>query len=276
MKHSDPLIDVWGVETFDAELRGDLDVHADLIRDYMTTRRRQWLEREASNHTMPYPHNPYADEFVWVTEHIMRLMEARTIRAWHYTRMTDDEIVRLRQHGIRPSSLAMVRERLTAQVDAGAFTAEIADRLFADSPYQGEQLEARSNKFWMVSHPIDIEDGGVELLLESWGGEGAYFWQKDPDLQDLLKHIGKPRVIEIAAPLVQSRHSYSAAEAVVAAYGRMLGCRPAKHAFDLYTHQPLPPSHILAIHTEGDPTFAAMARGYPSGYVDPTFAEDDP
>ncbi|NTH49196.1 hypothetical protein G6K98_31640 [Agrobacterium rhizogenes] len=34
----------------------------------------------------------------------------------------------------------------------------------------------------MVSHPHDIEDGGVELLLESWGGESVYFWQQDPDL----------------------------------------------------------------------------------------------
>lgn len=27
----------------------------------------------------------------------------------------------------------------------------------------------------MVSHPVEIDDGGVELLLESWGGESAYF-----------------------------------------------------------------------------------------------------
>lgn len=27
---------------------------------------------------MPYPENPYAGEFMWVKEHIMRLMEART------------------------------------------------------------------------------------------------------------------------------------------------------------------------------------------------------
>lgn len=47
------IIDVWNVETFDGELRGDLDVHTDVIRDYMITSRRQWLEREASDHTMP-------------------------------------------------------------------------------------------------------------------------------------------------------------------------------------------------------------------------------
>ncbi|GAB1715802.1 MAG: hypothetical protein NTAFB05_08440 [Nitrobacter sp.] len=60
------IIDVWDVETFDSELRGDLDAHTDVIRAYMLTLRRQWLEREASDRTMPYPENPYAGEFMRV------------------------------------------------------------------------------------------------------------------------------------------------------------------------------------------------------------------
>lgn len=48
-----------------------------MIRDYFLTSRWQWLEREASDHRAPYPENPYAGEFQWVTEHIMRLVEER-------------------------------------------------------------------------------------------------------------------------------------------------------------------------------------------------------
>lgn len=162
MNKGSAIIDVWDVETFDRELRGDLNAHADVIRDYMLTSRHQWLEREASDHTMPYPENPYAGEFIWVKEHIMRLMEVRTIRAWHYTRLTDAEVDVLQQGGIYPSSLDTIRARLEAQVAAGAFNQEIADRLFADSPYQSDQLDSRSDKFWMVSHPVEVENGGVE------------------------------------------------------------------------------------------------------------------
>lgn len=261
-------VDVWDVGTFDEELRGDLDAHPEMILDFFVTSRRLWLEREASDHTHPYPENPHAGAFQWVTEHIMRLMEERTIRAWHYSRMTDAEVEALRAGGIYPSTLDNIRARFAAQVVAGAFIGEVADRLFAESPYQSEQLDSRSNKFWMVSHPVDVEDSGVELLLESWGGESAYFWQRDPELQQLLKGIGTPRVLEIAVPLCHSRHSYSAAAAVVATYGRKLGATPDKKAFDLYTHQPLGPDHVLAVHSEGDPTFAMIARGYPAGYVD--------
>lgn len=260
--------DVWNVETFDEELHGDLDVQSDIVRDYMITSSRQCLEREASDRKMPYPGNPYAGEFNWVTERIMRLMEARTIRAWHYTRMTDAEIGALRQRGIYLSTLDNIRLRFAAQVAAGVFSQEIADRLFADSPYQSDQRDSRSNKFWMVSHPVDIEDGSVELLLERWGGEAAYFCQQDPSLQDLLKRIGRPRVLEIAMPLVHSDHGLSAAEAVVATFGRTLGCRPDQHVFDLYTYQPLGAAHILGVHSEGEPNFGTMARGYPVGFVD--------
>lgn len=42
--------------------------------------------------------------------------------------MTDDEIDRLRQGGIYPSSLETIRSRFAAQVAAGAFTQEVADR----------------------------------------------------------------------------------------------------------------------------------------------------
>lgn len=186
----------------------------------------------------------------------MRLMEVRTICAWHYTRLTDAEVDVLRQDGIYPSSLDTIRSRFAAQVAAGAFNQEVADCLFADSPYQSDQLDSLSNKFWMVSHPVDVEDGGVELLVEGWGGESAYFWQRDAALQDMLKRIGRPPVLEIAMPLVHSRHGYSAAEAVVATYGRLLGCRPDIHAFDLYTHRPLGPEHVLAVHSKASPISA--------------------
>jgi hypothetical protein len=120
----------------------------------------------------------------------------------------------------------------------------------------------------MTSHPLDVEDGGVAVFLESWGGEAAYFWQQDEGLQDTLKQIGRPRVLEIATPLLHSRHTYSAAEAVVATIGRTLGCEPDEHAFDLYSEQALGPAHILAVHSGGESNFGAIARGYPVGFID--------
>lgn len=112
MSAAQVLIDVWDIDTFDADLCSILGCNADLIRNYMLTSRRQWLEREASDGIMPYPENPHAGEFLAMTERAAGLMERRTIRSWHYTRMTDEEVELLRQDGIHLSTLDAIRERL--------------------------------------------------------------------------------------------------------------------------------------------------------------------
>lgn len=183
--------------------------------------------------------------------------------------MTDAETVALLRDGIHLSDLTAIRRRLDGQVAAGAFSADVTEALFAGSPFQSEQLASRSNKFWMVSHPRQTEDGGVKLLLESWGGEAIYFWQRESDLQSLLKRIGRPRVIELAVPLASTNHAYSAGRAVVSTYARALDCHADSGAFDLYARQVLGPEAILKIHSEGDMTFAAIARSYPAGFSDP-------
>lgn len=134
MTHIITIIDVWNVETFDADLCGYLDSHTDDISNYLLISRRQELEYEASDHNNPLHANPYADAFNSVTEHIMGLMEVRTIRAWHYTRQTDAEIDAVRREGIYMSSLETIQARFAAQVAACAFTQEVAERLFVDSP----------------------------------------------------------------------------------------------------------------------------------------------
>lgn len=56
MRHDKGIaIDIWDVETFDSELRGDLGAHA----DYMLTSCHQRLEREAFGRSMPYPEDRF-------------------------------------------------------------------------------------------------------------------------------------------------------------------------------------------------------------------------
>ncbi|TKD51431.1 hypothetical protein [Sphingomonas baiyangensis] len=259
-------IDVWDIASYDRELREDLDVHAEDIRNFMDTSRRHWLEREASDHTMPYSENPYSGIFMAISDHVGRLMGERTIRAWHYTRMTDAEVAALRRDGVHLSTMDSLRARLAAQVAAGTFDAATAERLLAGSPFHHDILGSRANKFWMVSHPHESDDSGVELLLESWGGEAVYFWQRDPELQALLRTIGRPRVLEFAVPMIKTWSSSAAGAAVIAAYGRSLGCRYDSKMFDLYAHQPLGAECRLAVHSDGDTNFAGLGRTYPASY----------
>jgi len=261
-------IDVWNTETFDDALLAELNSERDLLRDYVLTDKRQFLEREAATGWVPHATNPYAAERYYFVEHVvMPAMAQRTIRAWHYTRLTDDETARLRAGGVHISNLDAIRRRLDAQVSARVLSAQTADALYAASPFH-HQNDSRSGKFWMTSHPISADNGPVELLLEHWGGEGVYFWLKDPKLVELVKSFGRPRVIELAVPLQVTPHAYSAAKAVVATFVMSLGCEPDWPAFDLYATSALGADAVLNIHTEGEPNFTALARGYPVGFVD--------
>lgn len=263
------FIDVWDTGTYDAELTAILTANADLIRDYHDTSHKSYIEREASDHTMAYPENPFGQDYMDLTDSLGPIMTARTIRAWHYTRLTDVEVETLRRDGIHLSTPETLQARLMTQIEAGALTTEQAEAIVAGSPLQSDQRRSRSNKFWMTSNPYTVDDGGVELLLESWGGEVAYFWQRDPALQELLKGLGRPRVLEVAAPLASSGRSHWAGRSVIYNFARSLGCRADSGAFDFYTVDAVGPEAVLAIHTEGAASFTTLGQGYPARYVRP-------
>lgn len=258
------MIDVWDTENFDTELMTNLRANAQLIRDYIETDQRLTEEREASGHRMPHGHNPYGSAYMAFVEGVGHdVMQKRTIRAWHYTRLVDAEVSDIVSGGIHVSTLQTLRRRLDAQVSAKMFSAPDADAIYAASPFH-EQKEIRSGKFWMTSDPVCIDDSGVELLLGHWGGEAAYFWLRDQRLTKLVAAIGRPRVVEVAISIANTNKWYSAGKAVVAAYTKSLGCRPDGGAFDLYSMTDLGPEAVLAIHTEGEEAFDMMACGYPS------------
>ncbi|KAB2684332.1 hypothetical protein [Brucella tritici] len=265
------VIDVWNTGTFDSDLKKLLEANGRLIRAYFDTDNAIFLSYDLGRgHPRPTirPDNQHASGFYSLLEEAGQLMAQRTIRAFHYTRLTDDEVADLSISGVHLSTPETLERRFNALVASSILSDAIADSLYAQSPFHSDQHDARTGKFWMTSHPTNPEDSGVAPLMKHWGGEVAWMWVNDPELLTPLQQIGTPRIIEIAIPLAATLHSYSAAKAVVAAFGRSLGAIPDKGTFDLYANQALPPSAVLAIHADRDPAFAAMGRTYPSGFVD--------
>ena len=265
------IIDVWSANTFDSVLLKFLTSKADLVRAYFDTDRDIFLSYDLGRgqpRPMMRPDNPYAPDFYSLLDTADELMAARTIRAFHYTRLTDDEVTDLSRSGIHLSTPATLLRRFNTLVTSAVLPRAIADSLYAQSPFHSDQREARAGKFWMVSHPTPPEDGGVVPLMKHWGGEVASMWVSDPGLLAPLQAIGRARILEVAVPLALTRHSYAAGKAVVATFGRSVGAIPEKGAFDLYIDQALPPSAVLSVHTEGDPAYTAVGTTYPAGFTD--------
>ena len=271
MAEGSKIIDVWNVATFDAALRSELDQSAELIRTYVDRENVIFLEHDHGNaprHSLIRPENEHAGPYLRLIERVMAVMNERTIRAWHYTRMTDDDVAHLRAEGIRLSTPEMLRERLDRLVSANLLTADQAERLFGKSPFNGSQGKIRADKVYLVSHPQALTCSGVRGLLNFWGGEVASFFVQDKEMGAPLAAIGASRVIEVATPVSATRNAHNASEAVIGAYARTLGCVESGHAFDVCAIQALPPDAILRIHTRGEPDFESMISTYPPGYVD--------
>lgn len=268
---NDHPIDVWDCSTFDPELSVLLDANTSLIQKYMERDHEIFLTHDlatGNDRALNRPNNTFAANLVALKEALALELQSRKIRAWHYTRLTDSEAETLKSSGVVISTLCSLQARLTARVEAGDLGQDVAEQVFAASPFHSDQLGARSNKFWMTSHPIAVDDTGVEPLMARWGGEVASFGVKDKDYLTILAGIGRRSIVELAVPIALTCHAYSASEAVIATFGRGLGCIPSKMAFDLYVTAPLPGSAVLDIHADPDPRFSAMGVAYPPGFVD--------
>jgi hypothetical protein len=230
------LLDVWNFDTFDQELVAQLRANAALVASYLAADHELFMELKSSRDWNVLRTNPFATTYQRFVESLAPLMELRTIRGWHYTRLTDNEVDALLTLGIRMSTQEATRQRLDAQVAAHSMSRETADAIFAQSPlHDPQQPEARSSCFWVRSHPSDVTNMDVTLLLENWSGEVVYFWlDVHPHLQEVVSRIGRARVIEVAVQLDATRHTYSASRAVAATFARTLGCRPDFAEFDFF------------------------------------------
>lgn len=262
------MIDVWDVATFDRELLAFLDKNADLLRSYWTEDKRLFDERERQTLRGPPEHNRYGPGFSALKEEATALMGERTIRAWHFTRLTDAEVADVRARGMVPMEIGHIRQRLDALVDAGLLASAMADALFAASPYHAQLQRNREGRIWLTAQPYPLDDSGVVELLAAWGGESVNFVHRRGAVRELLMTIGRPRVIEVALPLAITTRADSAASNILDAYAATVGpCGGWGGGSDMVAVQPISPDRIIAVHSPGDPSYKQLGRGYPDRFI---------
>ncbi|MBY5363580.1 hypothetical protein HFO97_27255 [Rhizobium leguminosarum] len=189
--------------------------------------------------------------------------------------MTDDELRAIRSRGILMTSLPMFREKLDAVVAAGLMSQEASEHVYDNSPLVTGDYGFRIGTFYATAHPCSIDDSGITPFHESWDGEISRWAIEDETVLENLRALGKPRVIEVEMPIALIGWVVSRiAEQIVAVKGHEPRL-PGGFGADLSVREPLPAANILRVHTEGDPDFAAMGRGYPPTYVEPVYGDEE-
>ncbi|WP_394005089.1 hypothetical protein ACF3M1_08315 [Luteimonas sp. WGS1318] len=122
------------------------------------------------------------------------------LRGYHFTRLTEEEAVHIRENGLEVLSIGLLERRIAAQVTRGKLAEEHAQRLLANNQVRDSN---RSGKAWFCFYPAhEVREYGVRYLLELWGGEALYnFNAEDPELGPVLKSMGSPALVEAVVPV---------------------------------------------------------------------------
>jgi hypothetical protein len=252
MKDPHHVLDTSDPKTFDEELLVALRDQHSLIQDYLIREREIFETYDnyyGKGRPLCRPHNQFWSPFQAFRDSLIPLMDTRAIRGFHYTRMTDDELEIMRADGISLSTPSYLEIRLNALFSADLLTFDEVQIILDQSPFK-TQLDTRQNMFWLVSSRLPMEDEGVKPLLATWGGEVASMHLQDNDLLAKLQSIGRPRMIEVCAPLSATNKTYSAACSVVAAYALQHGWPSEDGVFDFYVTKDLPADALLNVFTQ--------------------------
>lgn len=258
------IIDTWDPKTFGVEITAALTDHSRLVADYHEEKRRlmdQHLNSSPYQSLKPNQHFSAYQKFREQT--LAPILTRSRIRAWHYTRLTDEETDAMYKKLVL-SSLDALRHRLSNLVAINLLTQDDAETVFIQSPFH-KQPDTRAGRLCATIIPLPRCDSGVVPLLESWGGESAYFWLSDERIAATLRSVGAPRIVEIETALADNLNGYKVAETVLNAWARQLGVPANLLGCDLFITECIDTAKVIRIHTEGDGCFEAVGMAYPEG-----------
>lgn len=260
------IISVSKLNTYGIELSAVLTAKKEQIKRYFDTETENFrLHNLSRKPGQEYKSlweftNPFAEDFNEISECIRSMLDTQTILTWHYTRLTDTEVQDIQENGIELSTFDTMKSRLSRIASSGELQSDWVDEIIQSSPLQSrEQYDARNGRFWAVTCPIHHSSSLVELLLNHWGGEVVYFWQKEETIVNKLGLIGKARICEIAIP-VSMLNLGSIKQGVLKTFAKSLGCQIEPAGTDVYIEQTLPGSAVMRVYTEGEEDFRSFGN----------------
>jgi hypothetical protein len=256
------VIDLWNVGTLSDAIKQALCDKSELIVAYHNEAIRLIDDNDQIADYKGVKTNKYSADYQSFQEQTLTpMLFGERIRVWHYSRLLDQEVVRMKQ-SLVPSSLTFLKQRVQSLVQMGLLTDNEAEEIYIQSPFQKQNSE-REGMLWAVTSPYHHQDPAVMRLLQNWGGESAYFCLTDDVLTTKLQNLGRGRIIEIEAGLTDKFNASKASGTVLEAWAKQKGVRLTPNVIDLAFSNSLSTTRIIKVHSEGDTSFAQVAITYP-------------
>ncbi|QND69138.1 hypothetical protein HB777_36370 (plasmid) [Mesorhizobium loti] len=109
------MIDLWDIGTYDSEIKDYLESHRDIIDGYSALERKKDIMVAKLATWVPIQPNRFQGDYAATVDGLAEIMSTKTLRTFHYTRMTDDEVESVQAEGMVPTSV----DSLTDVFDKG-------------------------------------------------------------------------------------------------------------------------------------------------------------
>lgn len=196
-----------------------------------------------NSHAKPY--------YSFLEEVLLQFIQKFTIKGWHYTRLTENEVKRIKSSGLIPTTVETFKARVINVFEEGLISSSEKELIFENSPLKNvQQKTSRENQFWFTSSKIHPDNSGVRSLLSYWGGEVVYFGGQKQKLKKRLSNIGSGKIIEANVPISYIKKAYSVGEAILGNYFDPDRTFDIDRKLDFYIQQNLDPRNVKIIPLE--------------------------
>lgn len=184
------------------------------------------------------------------------LMSGQLLRAYHCTRLLPHEDERIREVGLRPLGVDLVKTRLDEALAHGALTEEQHEELASHTVFRRRNTNGRLAQVCAVvgRDPFDTDVHGVAPLLGIWGGEAIYWAHDRTPTENVLRDIGTPSIVvidlDLGATAVGARRHLFFPELEKAFVGKVLGLEGA--ASSAHYFAAVGPERVVDIWRPGD------------------------
>ena len=208
------------------------------------------------------PENRYKKAYRALVDQLEALLAPHRLIAYHCSRLTREEIVIIKQDGLRILTADLVNKKLDRSLSHGYLTKAEYERL-KNCPHLFEslhnQLDSRTGMIHFCASRTTLMDGhAVYRLFRSWGGEALYRGHEQDS--HVIGRIGVPCVVVCAIPFMRVSQGFRQLSEHLLRYlvSEEPGLADLSMAVDIRTEENLGPSEILDIIEIPDPVFEEL------------------
>jgi|GEM_PF-6368020 len=134
--------------------------------------------------------NNYKSKFEELIRQLEQTLSSYKIIGIHCTRLLDEEVVNLKEGGLRPLSQELAKNKISIAYSKGLISTDFRNELLQKQEYEVWNRTGMAYFFLCLS-TLNEEDG-LSKFFGYWGGEAIYMDNKD---SSSLKKIGNPCIV---------------------------------------------------------------------------------